>query len=368
MYEERMEKLYQSMRARNIGGFLFNAGPTLTYLTGLHFSLMERPVLLVIFPGKRPVLILPELEMRKLDHAAIQLDAYPYPEDPSQWVKIFQNGLAHFQFSGQTIGMEPGQLRLLEFQLVKKAVDALEPVDGSQTIGDVRALKDDREIEAIQKAVSIAQKGLEQTLSHIKIGMSEFEVATELVFQLLKAGSEPRLPFSPLVSSGPNGANPHAKPSKRALVAGDLVVIDWGASCDGYVSDLTRTFGVGEITTDLEQMHHLVHQANRAGRRAGKPGISCGSVDDAARAVIEKAQLGHLFTHRTGHGIGMECHEDPYIYSANDQLLQEGMTYTVEPGIYAAGQYGIRIEDDVVITEDGCRSLSDFPRSLTLIG
>ena len=368
MYEERVEKLHQSMHARNLEGFLFNAGPTLTYLTGLHFSLMERPVLLVIFPGQRPVLILPELEMRKLDHAAIELDAYPYPEDPSRWAKTFQTGLAHFQFSGQSIGMEPGQFRLLEFQLVKAAVDTLELVDGTQAVGDVRALKDDNEIAAIQKAVSIAQKGLEQTLSHIKIGMSEFEVATELVFQLLKAGSEPQLPFSPLVSSGPNGANPHAKPSERVFEAGDLVVIDWGASCRGYVSDLTRTFGVGEIAADLEQKHHLVHMANRAGRRAGKPGVTCGSVDNAAREVIDKAQLGHLFTHRNGHGIGMECHEDPYIYSANDQLLQEGMTFTVEPGIYLAGHYGIRIEDDVVITKDGCRSLSDFPRSLSVIG
>jgi len=220
----------------------------------------------------------------------------------------------------------------------------------------------------MRQAVKIAQDALEATIPFIKVGMTEKEVSSELVVQLLKHGSEPEMPFSPIVSGGPNAANPHASPSERKLQTGDLLVIDWGAAYDGYISDLTRTFAAGQVDEECVKIHKIVQEANAAGRAAGKPGAACADVDKATRDVIEKAGYGVYFTHRTGHGIGMEGHEEPYMRGDNMQILEPGMAYTVEPGIYLPGRNGVRIEDNVVITETGAECLSDMPREIRVVG
>ena len=368
MHHERLQRLCKAMEQLEIDAVALNAGPSLSYLTGLHFHLMERPVTLLAAPGVRPVLILPELEQKKLDQSACRLDALTYPENPAGWGAVFRQGVSRLKLRRKTIGVEPRQLRLLEYNLLSFADDRLLFTDASAMIASLRSSKDRTEIDSIKQAVRIAQEALQATLPLARIGMSERELANELVIQLLRHGSDPALPFSPIVSSGPNGANPHARPSERKLSAGDLVIIDWGASCRDYVSDLTRTFAVGEIAAEHQLIHSIVQMANKAGRQAGKPGVSCKTVDQAARSVIEAAGYGENFTHRTGHGIGMECHEDPYIREDNDQILTEGMTYTVEPGIYLSGKIGVRIEDTVVVTAAGAESLSDLPRGLTIIG
>lgn len=367
MHRERLQRLFKAMEQLEIDAIALNAGPSLTYLTGLHFHLMERPVTLLAVPGKRPLLILPELEQKKLDQSAYRLDALTYPENPAAWGDVFRQGLSGLKLKRKTIGVEPRQLRLLEYNYVSSCDDRLVFTDASAMIASLRSIKDRAEIDAMKQAVRMAQDALKATLPLARIGMSEKELANELVVQLLRQGSDPALPFSPIVSSGPNGANPHARPSERKLSAGDLVIIDWGASCRDYVSDLTRTFAVGEIAPEHQLIHAIVQMANKAGREAGKPGVSCKTVDQAARSVIESAGYGEKFTHRTGHGIGMECHEDPYIRADNDQILKEGMTYTVEPGIYLSGKNGVRIEDNVVVTAAGAESLSDLPRGLTTI-
>jgi Xaa-Pro dipeptidase len=227
--------------------------------------------------------------------------------------------------------------------------------------------KDTSEISAMRKAVEIAQRALEKTIPSIQIGITERELASELTLQILRAGSDAEIPFSPIVASGPNSANPHAVPGGRTLEPGDLLIIDWGASYGGYISDITRTFSIGNIDPELEKIFNIVLEANEAGRSASQPGIKAGEIDQAARAVIESAGYGEYFTHRTGHGIGMEGHEEPYIYSGNELELQPGMTFTVEPGIYLPGRGGVRIEDDVLITEDSAESLTSLPREMITI-
>ena len=162
----------------------------------------------------------------------------------------------------------------------------------------------------------------------------------------------------------PNSANPHATPTDRVLSLGDLLIIDWGASCNGYISDLTRTIAVGEIDAELELIASIVIEANAAGRAAVRPGVTAGEIDHITRAVIEQSGYGQFFTHRTGHGIGMEGHEDPYLFKENSIPLVAGMAFTIEPGIYLPGRGGVRIEDDIVVTEDAGLSLSDLPRDL----
>ena len=364
----RFEKLAAVLGPSKFDAIALNPGPTLTYLTGLNFHLMERPVVLVYAPGKDPAIILPELEKLKVESLPFKVHTFSYGEDPTEWGQAFRAALFELDLYGRTIGVEPRRMRVLELRMVENGAPGSHVISAEPELAALRICKDADEVANMRQAVKIAQDSLETTLPQIKIGMSEKEIAAELTLQLLRHGSDPEIPFSPIVSGGPNSANPHASPSGRKLQAGDLLVIDWGAAYNGYISDLTRTFAIGEVDAEYQKIHQLVQQANAAGRAAGKPGVACAEVDKAARAVIEDAGYGAYFTHRTGHGIGMEGHEEPYMRSDNLQLLEPGMSYTVEPGIYLPGRNGVRIEDDMVVTENGCESLSDLPREIRVVG
>ncbi len=368
MTTSRLEKLITSLRASDLDAVALNPGSTLTYLTGAHFHLMERPVVLLVAPGQDPALILPELEMLKVDHIPYPVQAFPYGESPSGWSEVFRSAVQALGLDGKRIGVETERMRLLEYNYVQAGASSAEFPDASEILGLLRLRKDQDEIEYMRKAVKVAQAALEATIPQIKIGMTEKELAAELVVQLLRNGSDSGLPFTPIVSGGPNSANPHASPSDRKLQAGDLLVIDYGAAANDYVSDITRTFAVGEVEAEYAKIHKIVQEANAAGRVAGKPGVPCADVDIAAREVIEKFGYGEYFTHRTGHGIGMEGHEHPYMRGDNMQTLEPGMAYTVEPGIYLPDRNGVRVEDDVVVTETGSESLSDISREMRVVG
>jgi Xaa-Pro dipeptidase len=368
MNSNHVEQTQLSLQDSQLDALLLNPGPSLVYTTGLHFHLMERPVIVIFAKDRMPAIILPELERQKLVDLAFVMDAFPYGENPETWERCFGNAMTSLSLDGKVIGMEPRSLRILEFGFLQAAAPRAKFVDAGNTISAMRSIKDAWELESMNQAVMVAQQALRETLPLVRIGMTEKELAGELSMQLLRTGSEPEMAFSPIVSAGLNAANPHATPGSRKLQPGDLLVIDWGAVVNGYISDLTRTFGIGEIEPEFQKIHTIVQEANSAGRAAGKPGDPCANVDYAARTVIEKSGYGKYFTHRTGHGIGMEGHEDPYIRADNHQIMQPGMTFTVEPGIYLPGRNGVRIEDDVVITTTGCKSLSDFPRELISIG
>jgi len=368
MAQSRFDQLNSSLRSSGLDAVILNPGPTLTHLTGLHFHLMERPVVLLFAKDQDPAIVLPELELQKVASLPYQLQVFPYPENPEEWDAAFRKATQALGLDGKRIGVEPRQLRLLEFRHVKAGAPEADYPDASDVLSSLRLRKEQTEVESMRHAVKIAQGALEATLPLIKIGMTEKELSSELVVQLLEQGSEPEMPFAPIVSGGPNAANPHASPSERKLQSGDLLVVDWGATYDGYISDLTRTFAVGEVDEEYKKVHQIVQEANAAGRAAGKPGVPCANVDKAARDVIEKAGYGIYFTHRTGHGIGMEGHEEPYMRGDNMQLLEPGMAFTVEPGIYLPNRNGVRIEDNVVITETGADVLSEMLREIREVG
>lgn len=368
MTQPRFDQLNASLRTSGLDAVILNPGPTLTHLSGLHFHLMERPVVLLFARDQTPAIVLPELELQKVASLPYDLQVFAYTENPSEWGKVFRRAAQALGLDGKRIGVEPRQLRLLEFRYVKEGAPEADYPDASDVLSALRLRKDQAEVDAMRRAVKIAQDALEATIPSIKIGMTEKELSSELVMQLLKCGSEPEMPFAPIVSGGPNAANPHASPSERKLQAGDLLVVDWGAAYDGYISDLTRTFAVGEVDEEYKKIHQIVQHANAAGRAAGKPGVPCAAVDKAARDVIEAAGYGVYFTHRTGHGIGMEGHEEPYMRGDNMQLLEVGMAFTVEPGIYLPNRNGVRIEDNVVITETGADVLSDMSREIRVVG
>jgi Xaa-Pro dipeptidase len=368
MSQSRFDKLNASLQTSGLDAVILNPGPTLTHLTGLHLHLMERPMVLFFAKDQVPAIVLPELELQKVASLPYELQVFAYAENPSGWGDAFRKAAQALGVDGKRIGVEPRQLRLLEFRYVKDGAPEAEYPDASDVLSALRLRKDKSEVDAMRRAVKIAQDALEATIPLIKTGMTEKELSSELVIQLLKCGSDPEMPFSPIVSGGPNAANPHASPSDRKLQTGDLLVVDWGAAYDGYISDLTRTFAVGEVDDEYKKIHKIVQEANAAGRAAGKPGVPCAAVDKAARDVIEQAGYGLYFTHRTGHGIGMEGHEEPYMRGDNMQLLEPGMAYTVEPGIYLPNRNGVRIEDNVVITETGADVLSDMAREIRVVG
>jgi Xaa-Pro dipeptidase len=368
MTQSRLDTLNDSLQSAGLDAVILNPGPTLTHLTGLRFHLMERPVVLMFAKDQDPAIVLPELELQKVASLPYKLQVFAYPENPSEWDGVFRRAAQSLQLDGKQIGVEPRQLRLLEFRYVKAGAPEADYPDASNVLSALRLRKDQAEVEAMRRAVKIAQDALEATIPSIKIGMTEKELSSELVIQLLRHGSEPELPFAPIISGGPNSANPHASPTERKLQSGDLLVVDWGAAYDGYISDLTRTFAVGEVDEEYQKIHRIVQEANAAGRAAAQPGVPCANVDKAARDVIERAGYSQYFTHRTGHGIGMEGHEEPYMRGDNLQLLEPGMAFTVEPGIYLPDRNGVRIEDNVVITETGAEVLSDMPREIRVVG
>jgi len=367
IYPARHARLVAALQQAGLDALVLNAGPSLVYLTGLHFHLSERPVVAIFSFAAPLTIVLPEFEAGKAENLPYPVQVFTYPEDPALWSQVFQKAASAAQMGSGMVGAEPRQLRLLELRLLEAAMPEAQFVGAEESVAQLRSRKDEAEITAMRKAVTIAQQALQAILPSIQAGQTEREIAAELTLQVLRHGSDPEMPFSPIVAAGPNSANPHAVPGDRPLARGDLLIIDWGARAGGYVSDLTRTFAMGEPDAELARIASIVKEANMAARTLAAPGVMASEVDYAARSGIERAGYGKYFTHRTGHGIGLEGHEDPYIRSGNPLLLEPGMTFTIEPGIYIPGRGGVRVEDDAVITPSGCESLSDLPRELLIL-
>jgi Xaa-Pro dipeptidase len=367
-YLGRQNRLCNLIRQSKISAIALNPGASFFYLTGLQFHLMERPTIVLFTADHSPVIILPELEANKISNVEFPLKPYFIGEYPEKWVETIKEAINSIDHLHQVIGVESTRLRFLELNLISSAAPESKCVSADHLLTELRVCKEPDEIQKIRQAVAIAQVALQLTLPKIKKGMTEKEIASELTLQLLKSGSHPEIPFSPIVSAGFNSADPHATPSDKRLLEGELLVIDWGANVDGYLSDLTRTFSIGKPAPIFQDIHAIVLEANQRARQGIKPEVTASRIDDITRQWISSQNYGKYFTHRTGHGLGLEAHEDPYIRSGNMQILQPGMVFTIEPGIYLPGEGGVRIEDNVVLIQDGVDTLSDLDRSLIQIG
>ncbi len=366
--EKRFARFLQTLKENDFFAAVLNPGASFYYLTGLNFHLMERPTLLVITQEGAAALILPQLEVTRAKNLPFSTQLFPYGDNPASWQDQFNAAFKALGISNQTLAAEPTRLRYLEMEFIQKAAPSAQLKSGSVLFEQLRLIKDEKEIQFMQKAAQIAEAALLNTLKLFKPGMSELEFSSELLVQLLRAGTQGELPFAPIVSAGENSADPHATPTNRVINRGELLLIDYGAAYQGYASDITRTFAVGEVAQEFKTIAEIVKQSNQAGQAASRAEIPAGQVDQAARKVIADAGYGEYFTHRTGHGLGMETHEGPYMFAENELILQPGMVHTVEPGIYLPGKGGVRIEDDVVVTLDGSFTLTTLPRTLEIIG
>jgi Xaa-Pro dipeptidase len=367
IHDDRLSRLVRAFPEAGLDALVLLPGPNLIYNTGLSFHLMGRPTMAVISRDEPPLLLVPDLERVKAEQGLPGALVESYGEDPADRQAAAGRVASRLGLGRRRVGVEPLRMRWMEEQLLRQAAPGIELVGAEAVLEPLRAEKSATEVAAIERAVAIAEQALRETLPSLRAGMTEHEAASELTLQLLRAGSEPELPFFPIIASGPNAALPHAVPTERRLEVGDLLIVDWGAAVNGYISDLTRTFSVGPPTDEWRRIHSLVAQANAAGRAAARPGTACHEVDRAARGVIDAAGYGPAFIHRTGHGIGLEAHEPPYVRADNEAPLRTGMTFTVEPGIYLPGRGGVRIEDNVVVTADGARTLSRMERDLVVL-
>lgn len=367
-YVARQNRITGMLDQAGLKALAINAGSNLTYLTGLTFDRMERPTIALLAPGMPVTLVLPGFEVGKTHDLPYPVQTFSYEDNPSSWPAAFKKAAAATKLPGSQIGVESRELRVFELRLLETAAPGAVFPSADHILSSLRLIKDQDEIDAMQKAVDIAEQAFLATIPQVRIGMTELELASILTMQLLLAGSDSDIAFKPIIASGPNGANPHATPGSRQLESGDVVIMDWGARHKGYISDLSRTVVLGRCDPEMSKIAEIVLEATIAGCQVIRPGIMAGEVDRAAREVINQAGYGPYFRNRTGHGIGLDVHEEPYLFGENTQALLPGMAFTVEPGIYLDGRAGVRIEDNVVVSENGVKILSSLPRDLIEVG
>ncbi len=365
----RAQQLASLSKAAGMDWFAIVPGPNLVYLTGLHMHVSERPIV-ALFPSNprsKPALIVPSFEVGKAKSGRVSdWRIFDY-KDGQSYQSAFDKAARALKLDGKKVGVEPHAMRFLELNYFQKSARKLKMADGGDVIRLLRLCKDAGEIAAVRKAIQISESVLARTLEEVKVGMSEREVAAMMSITAFKMGVQD-VSFGPLVQVGKMSAFPHGGAGDTRIVKGDTLLIDFGYKHADYPADITRTFYVGEPSAEQRKIHELVKAANAAGRAAAKPGATGQDIDRATRKVIEDAGYGKYFTHRTGHGLGLEVHEAPYIVEGDTTVLKPGMLFTIEPGIYIEGVGGVRIEDNVVITESGADVLTSFSRDLNVIG
>ncbi|POX51825.1 peptidase M24 family protein [Streptomyces sp. Ru71] len=361
-YRARMERAARTAADAGLAGLLVAPGPDLVWLTGYApTAVTERLTLLVLAPGRDPVLVVPTLEAPDAAHAAgasaLTLRDWTDGTDPYAATADLLDAGGRFGISDNTWALHLlGLQRALPGSSYAALTDAL-PM--------LRAVKDAAELRLLAAAGAAADAAFEEIRTVPFAGRREREVGADLA-DLLRRFGHSQVDFT-IVGSGPNGANPHHEVGDRVIERGDMVVLDFGGLKDGYGSDTTRTVHVGEPTDEERRVHDIVREAQEAGCAAVRPGVACQEVDRAARKVIEDAGYGKYFIHRTGHGIGVTTHEPPYMIEGEEQPLVPGMCFSVEPGIYLPGRFGVRIEDIVTVTEDGGRRLNNTTREMVIV-
>ena len=358
----RMRHAAEQAHEAGLTGVLVAPGPDLVYFTGyMPVAITERLTLLALQHDRPPTMITPSLERPDAENAPsggmIELLDWTDGSDP------FAAFAPTLDPSGSyAISDSAWALQLLGLQ---EALPSTRYVSMTSALPMLRAIKDADEVEHLAAAGAAADACFEQIV-HVRFaGRTENEVAADLAALLIDHGHS-QVDFT-VVGSGPNGANPHHEAGDRTIQDGDMIVLDFGGLKDGYGSDTSRTIHVGEATDEEREVFEIVRRAQQAGFEAVRPGVACQEIDRACRRVITDAGYGEQFLHRTGHGIGLTTHEPPYMVEGETLPLEPGMCFSIEPGIYLSGRFGVRIEDIVTCTEDGGRRLNNTSREMRIV-
>ncbi len=333
------------------------------YLAGIPIQSFERFAAMVVPADGEPILILPDLEAEKAkEQSSIKaLKSYSDEEGPSASIK---EAFSELGLRKGNLGIE-SSLPFSSYSRISDAVPNAKIVDATSAVMELRLRKEPQELQIMKKAGSIVRSGIQAGTEAIHVGATELQVGFEIESEIRRLGGE-KVPFN-AVLAGRNAALPHGESGDTKIRRGDCVLMDISATYRGYFADLTRTVFVGEVSTTQRKVYQTVLDAQTAAISSIRPGVVAGSLDRKARSIITKEGFGKLFIHRTGHGLGLDVHEDPSINSACPLVLAPGMTFTVEPGVYMPGKLGVRIEDDMAVTGDGVQTLGGCDKELLVV-
>ncbi len=353
-YAQRIERVTENLAEQGLSQLLVCDPRSIQYLTGAFVEPGERFLGLLLAEGRDPLLVLNEL--------------FTVPEDVACDVGYYKDGgdplalVAEHCDAALPLGCDKNLAARFLIPLMERSAASRFTL-ASQALDDARAIKDVREQELMRQASLTNDAAMARFRELVRLGVTEAEVAGQLEAIYCELGAQGHS-FSPIVSFGENAADPHHEPDSTPLREGDVVLFDVGCRQDEYCSDMTRTFFWNEPTARQRKVYECVRRANEAARALVAPGVRFCDIDAAARNVIEQAGFGSRFTHRLGHQIGLDVHEPGDVSAAHDEPVRPGMIFSIEPGIYLPGEFGVRIEDLVLVTEDGCEVLNHYPREL----
>lgn len=360
---DRLDRVRAQLCATDLGAVLLGPGSDLRWLTGLAAHESERLTMLVVPDDGDPMLVVPALEAPLAAAAGVAdlaiIEAFSETENP---VALVARHLADCGVDATTLGIQDRIWTMFTLAL-QAALPAATLVNASRVMAPLRVVKDATEVAALHAVGAAIDDVHAQVPGFLRPGRTEAQVAAD-IDTLIRAHHD-ETSFV-IVASGPNGASPHHGSSDRVLTSGDAVVVDIGGTLDGYGSDETRNYCIDRVDPAYQALHDVLEQAQQTATAAVKPGVSAASIDAAARDVISAADHGAHFIHRTGHGIGLDGHEEPWIVAGNDIEITPGMAFSIEPGIYVPDTHGARIEDIVVVTDTGCESVNHRPRGIVV--
>ncbi|MDV3129616.1 Xaa-Pro peptidase family protein [Mycobacterium sp. 21AC1] len=369
VYAHRIAAAAAAAADAGLAGLVITPGYDLRYLVGSRAQTFERLTALVLPAKGDPVMVVPRLELAALKESAVTelgvtVTDWVDGEDPYRLVADALDGRLAAGLDGRLAAVTDSMPALHLLPLTKLLGTV--PVLATDVLRRLRMIKDAAEIDALRKAGAAIDRVHARVPEFLAPGRTEADVAADIAEAIVAEGHS-EVAFI-IVGSGPHGADPHHECSDRELQAGDIVVVDIGGPYQpGYNSDSTRTYSLGEPDPEVARRYAVLQRAQRAAVAAVRPGITAEQVDAAARDVIAAEGLAEAFVHRTGHGIGLSVHEEPYIVAGNELPLEAGMAFSVEPGVYFPGQWGARIEDIVIVTEDGAESVNNQPHELVVV-
>ncbi|MDH6374248.1 Xaa-Pro dipeptidase [Paenibacillus sp. PastF-3] len=358
-----LTSLEQQMAGEGLDALLVTDPKHVYYLTGFASDPHERFLGVLLIRGEEAMLILPALDAEAAQAASSVTKIITHSDTDNPY-NLLKDCFGSSKLG--TLGIEKEHFSVARFEHLTAAVPAERFSDIGPLLRSMRSKKTPDEVKRMKHAAELVEEALRRVLTHVKTGVTENDLVAELEYLMKKVGASGPS-FDTMVLSGPKTALPHGVPGNRVIQPGDFLMFDIGVYADGYASDITRTFAIESVDDKLITIYNTVLAANEAGIAASNPGAPFGSVDKAARDVIEEAGFGEYFLHRVGHGLGMDVHEYPSLHGQNDDIIEIGNVFTVEPGIYVPGLAGVRIEDDLIITAEGAETLTSFPKELTIL-
>ncbi|WP_423407647.1 M24 family metallopeptidase [Heyndrickxia sp. MSNUG] len=362
---ERLTALSGWMKESSIDVTFISSPDNVFYLSGFLSDPHERLLAIAVFQDAEPFMICPAMDKENAKNAGWNLEIIGY-SDTDDSMELAYNAIKKRVPSIKRTAIEKEQLNVERYEKMNSLFSGSAFVSAEEKLRLMRMVKTEDELQKLRKACELADFAIETGVSEISEGKTELDVLAAIEYELKKKGVT-QMSFSTMVLTGKNAAAPHGTPGLTKMSKGDLVLFDLGVVMDGYCSDITRTVAFGEITKQQEEIYNTVLKAQLKALDTARVGVTCSDVDLAARNVIEAAGYGEYFPHRLGHGLGVSVHEYPSLTSTNSLLLEKGMVFTAEPGIYVPGVAGVRIEDDVVITEDGIEILTKYPKELVFV-